>query len=570
MGQTNSNPVTLPSWLPVRRKREIAAALTGVLAPLKEHRTAHLSVLRQDWVKQNWKQHMESPAWMQVSTTQSSRGYRLVLGFKTAPCGYRSEDPCGLGCLNCGFYAGSGYVRANPEQILSQFRDALEQGFAAGTAFDVVEFLSDGSFLDDRQVVPEARERIFGFLRHMEYIERVLIEATPEHVSSNGDELRRLVGSLAPSQKLEVGIGLETSDDFIRRACINKGFSTSDFEQAVRTVAAVDGGRGKCGVVAYMLLKPAFLTLQEALQDSHRTMKYLSQLSRDSGVQIVPKLEPAAVAKGTVLSYLNELGDSDPLHYAPLNYWSVLEVLTRTYRDEECSAVFPHIRVGAREDMDDVLKMPAVYTPDGRYDQFDYVVYSAIQGFNRHRSLSRSYAVLAGAFPQGLTALAQPDTCLGRWAHQLSDQVAGDAVLDTAVAGCAIIDFLGTRRSELGELERSSALIPEVSFLRSSYRALDLMEGHVPDSLEVLRKVKKAWERSQDGPGGDPKEALAEIFLECFQREGLELCGVDVREVDLMGDGHLRCFFHGTDFVTGNSYPFWVRIPCKWSAGCPS
>ncbi|HID43031.1 MAG TPA: TIGR01210 family radical SAM protein, partial [Archaeoglobaceae archaeon] len=62
--------------------------------------------------------------------------------------------------------------------------------------------------------------------------------------------------------KTEVGIGLETANDFIRENCINKGFTFEDFVRA-SNILRKHGVRVK----VYLLLKPPFLSENEAIKD---------------------------------------------------------------------------------------------------------------------------------------------------------------------------------------------------------------------------------------------------------------------------------------------------------------
>ena len=55
----------------------------------------------------------------------------------------------------------------------------------------------------------------------------------------------------ALGKKFEVAIGLETSNDIIRKDCINKGFSFSDFTRASEVAKKND-----VTVKAYLMQKP--------------------------------------------------------------------------------------------------------------------------------------------------------------------------------------------------------------------------------------------------------------------------------------------------------------------------
>ena len=335
------------SWLPRDRRLGIISTLAECIPSLQKHRRDHVVRLKERWKGEPHLVDRNEPAWVRVNKTHSVKGLRLTIGFRNTSCEYRKTDPLSLGCFNCGYYAGSGFRKATVAQLIEQVRRGFAVAFRHGLSFDVVEFLSDGSFLSNREMDDEAKLRIFRNLAQMSYVKRILIESTPEHVFSQRDEIPQLLDCLRPDdQTLEIGIGLETADDFIRKACINKGFERTHFERAVEHIARINKTyNGQCSVVAYLLVKPAFLSTAESIEDIIKALIYLSDFSKAAKVRIVPKLEPAAVADGTLLSYLHMLDESCEYHYAPLNYWMILEILTRSYLDERCRPAWDCIRV---------------------------------------------------------------------------------------------------------------------------------------------------------------------------------------------------------------------------------
>nr|VFJ50180.1 MAG: radical SAM enzyme, TIGR01210 family [Candidatus Kentron sp. FW] len=216
-------------------------------------------------------------------------------------------------------------------------------------------------------------------------------------------------------------MNFESSDEFIREVCINKGFTNEEFEQAISVISSLDESCwNHVSVVAYLLVKPTFLTQRESIEDIIFSLKYLKFLEDKYRVRIAPKLEPAAIVNGTLLSLLHQDKDSS-FHYEPLNYWAVLEILARIARDSKILGM--NIRIGAREDMDEMMTPPAIYKEDGEtFHPFDFVVYEAIQKFNQHRSFYRLFAIIGNIYREmngiALTERA-PHWCIG-W--RISDQ----------------------------------------------------------------------------------------------------------------------------------------------------
>ena len=60
---------------------------------------------------------------------------------------------------------------------------------------------------------------------------------------------------LVPGKHIELGVGLEIKDDFLRNVCINKGFTLVTFSAAAKIIAK------KLSLRTYVLLKPLLLAL---------------------------------------------------------------------------------------------------------------------------------------------------------------------------------------------------------------------------------------------------------------------------------------------------------------------
>jgi hypothetical protein len=140
----------------------------------------------------------------------------------------------------------------------------------------------------------------------------VIAETRPEFVDP-----RRIEAFIAgidtgeyPSP-LYIAMGLETTNDGIREKSIDKGFTFSDFRNAVDNAR-----KGGAGVKAYLLHKPLFLTEREALLDMEQSIHDIS------GMVDIVSMNPCTVQKQTELEYYWKRGA-----YRPPYLWSVLAVL---------------------------------------------------------------------------------------------------------------------------------------------------------------------------------------------------------------------------------------------------
>ena len=211
----------------------------------------------------------------------------------------------------CSYLLDGSREQPSSEQLEEQFARAMSKLDGAEGPLSVKLYTS-GSFLDPEEVQLSARASILARLRNDQRIQQVVIESRPEFVSDeNMIQLRNLLGE----REIELGVGLESSSDFIRRICINKGFSTENFRRALETARAHD-----IGIRAYVLVKPPFLTERDALLDSVKTARDAAAM----GVTTV-SFNPVNVQKYTLVERMWSKGE-----YRPPWLWTVLEVLRQS------------------------------------------------------------------------------------------------------------------------------------------------------------------------------------------------------------------------------------------------
>jgi radical SAM enzyme (TIGR01210 family) len=106
-------------------------------------------------------------------------------------------------------------------------------------------------------------------------------------------------------------MGLETSNDVIRKDCINKGFTFSDFTRASEIARNND-----VTVKAYLMQKPPFLSEGIALNDMINSIHDAAPFARTISLNL------CNVQKGTLVDEMFERGD-----YRPPWLWSAVEAL---------------------------------------------------------------------------------------------------------------------------------------------------------------------------------------------------------------------------------------------------
>lgn len=137
--------------------------------------------------------------------------------------------------------------------------------------YQVLKIFTSGSFFDPDEVPPAARRAVAEAFRG----KLVIAETRPEYVDPVAlQEFTEKIDTDTWDTPLSIAIGLETTDDFIREKCVDKGFSYMDFLRAAEIAHATG-----TGVKAYLLMKPPFLTEREARDDMVRSINEIASIA---------------------------------------------------------------------------------------------------------------------------------------------------------------------------------------------------------------------------------------------------------------------------------------------------
>ena len=165
-----------------------------------------------------------------------------------------------------------------------------------------------GSLLDEREVPVRARHSILQLVNDFP-AERFSFETRPETVTASTiSELRNLV----PSKRIAIGFGLESTDPWILRNCINKPNTNDTFTTAITHMSGID-------LYANVSLGSAFLSPVEAVDDAVHSVNWALIHGADLALVF-----PMHVKGYTLLNWLHDRG-----LYEPPSLWSLVEVLTR-------------------------------------------------------------------------------------------------------------------------------------------------------------------------------------------------------------------------------------------------
>lgn len=232
---------------------------------------------------------------------------RLMFCYRTRGCAHYFSE--GGGCRMCAFPLHALPDRAiSAEQLAAQLEGALEEIDWVGAGLAETDLFVSGSFFNDDEVPPAARQHAYQIARDLPGLRKLLVESRPEYIdAARVGEARAMLG---PAAYLEVAIGLESASARVRDEIINKGYGLAEFEAALAVLAPLP----RTTALVYVFLKPPGLTEGEALEDAVATTRYVWEAGRRLGVEgITAAVQPAFVQAGGVLGQLYAAGEYRPL-----------------------------------------------------------------------------------------------------------------------------------------------------------------------------------------------------------------------------------------------------------------
>ena len=230
---------------------------------------------------------------------ERSRGGNYVeVWFLTEGCTWDAKG----GCTMCNY--GCGEYRTEKEIV-----DAVRDGINA-ISVDVQELVvsPSGSMLDTQEVPDNARREIFRLIRRFP-TNQFVFETRPDTITN--DVVNEYVESI-PDKKLGIEMGLESSNPWIQKYCINKGSHPQEFLAAAKIIKNYN-----VDVIANISLGTAFLTPKEAVDDAVSSVEWA--LSNFADIAVV---FPLHVKPYSLLAWLLHNG-----LYHPPSLWSLVEVL---------------------------------------------------------------------------------------------------------------------------------------------------------------------------------------------------------------------------------------------------
>ncbi len=165
-----------------------------------------------------------------------------------------------------------------------------------------------GSMLDEREVPEEMRSGLAEMLKRVR-TKRFIIETRADSITDEGLDFMQLI---MPETDKYIEIGVESSNDWVLKNCVNKGMVFETFRTAVERIH-----QKGLFVTANVGLGQPFLSERASVEDAIRTIKDAFEAGCDSVV-----LFPYHIKEGTLLSSMHDQG-----MYDCVSLWSLVAVL---------------------------------------------------------------------------------------------------------------------------------------------------------------------------------------------------------------------------------------------------
>lgn len=241
--------------------------------------------------------------WTGEDNVAGEEGTALFVILPTIGCyRFRIGEPCYM----CSYPMAAPKEPWTQEALVDYLRGALKK--IEGKERVAVRIFTSGSFFDNGELKPETRRKMFEILGSRENVREIVVETRSELVRY--DAVRELA-EIVHEKHFEVALGLETANNDVADVSINKGNTFEEFVKASRIIREA-GARVK----TYILLKPAFLSERDAIEDAKESIRKAEPYTDTFSINLMD------IQKYTTYERLWERGE-----YRTPWLWSAVEVL---------------------------------------------------------------------------------------------------------------------------------------------------------------------------------------------------------------------------------------------------
>ncbi len=264
---------------------------------IQEIRNKHLAQISDNVNPKIWSSVSENEEYITVTIVIPSRGCSWALGEYG-------------GCSVCGYINDSSRDRVVPIEIIIKHLTKLLVETEYSKKIEV-QIFNSGSFFDEKDVSSDLRSRIISLITNVPNVFKLAVECRTEYIIKEKSIIEETIKQLK-GVILEIGIGLESSNDTILRDCWNKGTTLENYKKSVKILQTLG-----VKIKSYIFIKPPFLTERDAIRDTIITISEVAKIGTD-----VISINPCNVQNGTLV---NELFRQN--RYRPPWLWSVLHII---------------------------------------------------------------------------------------------------------------------------------------------------------------------------------------------------------------------------------------------------
>ncbi|MCL5874385.1 MAG: archaeosine biosynthesis radical SAM protein RaSEA, partial [Candidatus Thermoplasmatota archaeon] len=214
-----------------------------------------------------------------------------VLILRTRGCSWSYHS----GCSMCGYWDDT-----NPEIGKEELENQINSFLKEHPKGEVLKIFTSGSFFDPIEIDSGLQLSIIE--RVLQGYDHLIVESRPEYIRKVVGDLKKFGG------RVQVAIGLESTDPSILKNSVNKNYDFGDFKEAAMLLR-----ENGISVRTYLLLKPPFMTESEAIRDSIKSARELAQYSDFISIN------PMNIQRGTLVERMYKEGN-----YRPPWLWSVV------------------------------------------------------------------------------------------------------------------------------------------------------------------------------------------------------------------------------------------------------
>ncbi|MFX1571919.1 MAG: archaeosine biosynthesis radical SAM protein RaSEA [Promethearchaeota archaeon] len=270
------------------------------------------------------KEQLSQPVafWIKKDRLINEIGKQFTIILRTKGCSW-SLSKTG-GCTMCGYINDANIDDIEQSQVINQFIYAINSKMSEIEEDHdkfILKIFNSGSFFDEKEISEVVRRTIYEKIAGIKSIKEVVLESRLEYITT---EILSEIREFLKDKYVEIAIGLETVNDYIRNNYINKGFLYENFKEVCNECKGFD-----IGIKAYLLFKPPFLNEQAAIDDCVNSIRNLIEQDINT-----ISINPLNIQKGTLVEYLWYQN-----RYRPPWYYSLFKCLKKSLTQKDLEKV---------------------------------------------------------------------------------------------------------------------------------------------------------------------------------------------------------------------------------------